>query len=67
MEILPGEIQNMIRLFSSHPCADMIKEKREIYSHPKHDDTHWDTRLWAYWVLRFENKFGVIMVKDIFL
>ena len=62
METLPEEIISKIISYNSHPCADMIRKKRAIYSYST--DTIFENKLWAHWVLKFENEFGLIMVDD---
>ena len=66
MVYLPDEIINKIMLYNIHPLAEMIKDKRRIYSLDEicDDEYFFDRNLWSYWVLKFENDFGIIMVDD---
>lgn len=62
MLVLPEDIINKVMLYNIHPCAELIKKKRNIYS--AEDDSVFGNKLWAHWVLKFENEFGVVMIND---
>ena len=67
MESLPDELVNKIMLYNSHPCADIIKEKRQIYSLDDKmcDEEFFDDYLWRCVVLQFESEFGCLVDDDI--
>ena len=64
-EALPIELVNKIMLYNSHETADMIRAKRKVYSldNKCSDEEFFEHNLWAYWCLKFENEFGIILVE----